>query len=90
MRDFVNWCNDHNLINIHEDGTVTWREENQSASGPRGGKNVSHKEKMDGGRNGAKDLEDYEGHSAMNGEVWPYKVLPSKSGPVKKQPAKSD
>jgi hypothetical protein len=76
MRDFVNWCVERNLVDIANDGTVTWKE-----AAVRGGKKASHKEKTDGGRDGRDDLsKDYQGHSHMNGTVWPFKVVAKGKG----------
>ena len=85
MRDFVNWCNQKNLIDVFEDGTVTWRE---SKEGKEGKKCGSHKEKFNGGRDGRKDLSgDYKDYCHNMGTVWPFKVQ-GKGGkpeaPVKK------
>lgn len=63
MRDFVNWCADKGLINIHEDGTVVWKED--CTAGKKGG-----------GRDGCKDLSgDYKGHFHKMDTVWPFKVV---------------
>ena len=69
MRDFVNWCNEKNLIDVFDDGSVAWRE------GKEGGKCGNHKEKIDGARDGRKDLsDDYKDYCHHMGNVWPFKV----------------
>ncbi len=81
MKDFLNWCNNHKLINVHEDGSVLWadavKEQTQEPSKSiEGGKNVKHSEKLGGGRDGCDDLSsDYKGHMEKMGTVWPFKVL---------------
>ncbi len=76
MNDFVNWCAKKDLIDISEDGTVTWKE-----SAMRGGDKAKYKEKFDGGRDQRQDLSgDYKGHCHMMGTVWPFKVVGAKSG----------
>jgi hypothetical protein len=76
MRDFVNWCVDGDLVDIANDGTVTWKE--AAVRGPQKG---SHKEKFDGGRDGRKDLsDDYKDYCHMMGTVWPYKVVAKGKG----------
>jgi hypothetical protein len=76
MRDFVNWCSDNKLINVSEDGSVTWKEEAM-----RSQKCGSHEEKVDGGRDGRKDFsDDYKNHCHMMGTVWPFKVVAKKGG----------
>jgi len=76
MRDFVNWCVERDLVDIAKDGTVTWKE-----AAVRGEKKASHKEKIDGGRDGRDDLSgDYKGHCHMMGTVWPFKVVAKGKG----------
>lgn len=81
MRDFFNWCYEHNLVNVGKDGTVAWKEQISEPSKPvTGGKNVDHKEKFKGARDGRQDLKDYEDHMSHMGVVWPFKVLPGGKG----------
>lgn len=69
--DFVNWCFDNNLIEVANDGTVTWRED-----AIKGGKKSNHKEKLGGGRDGRDDLgDDYKDYCHHMGTVWPFKVV---------------
>ncbi len=81
MRDFVNYCLDNNLIEVDEDGTVTWREDCMGGkAAPNKGKG-----KFAGGRDQTKDLSgDYKGYCHHMGTVWPFK-LAAKGG--KKQAA---
>ncbi len=74
MRDFVNFCQEQDLINIHEDGTVTWKVHEDCAK-----QKTNHKEKFAGGRDGRKDLSgDYHDYCGHMGHVWPFKVTASK------------
>ena len=67
MSDFVNWCNENNLIEIQEDGTVQWR---VSEDCQKKGAKINHKEKIDGGRDGRKDLsDDYKDYCGHMGTV---------------------
>jgi hypothetical protein len=71
MRDFVNYCVENNLIDIADDGSVTWKEE-----AIKSGKCSSHKEKIDGGRDQRKDLsDDYKDYCHHMGTVWPFKLV---------------
>lgn len=71
MIDFVNFCREKNLVEIADDGTVTWRED--AIKGPKTG---SHKEELGGGRDQRKDLGgDYKGYCHHMGTVWPFKVV---------------
>lgn len=80
MRDFVSFCLDNKLVDVSNDGTVTWKEDCV-----KGGKHGSHKEKFDGGRDQRKDLSgDYKDYCHHMGTVWPFKVV-AKGG--KKQAA---
>ena len=73
MSDFVDFCQKRGLIDIQEDGTVVWKEED-------GGKKINHKEKISGARDARKDLsKDYKDPCAHMGKVWPFKVLSKKS-----------
>jgi len=72
MRDFVNFCQEQDLIEVQKDGTVKWKcfEGKQMAS---------HKEKISGARDGRKDLsDDYKDHHGHMDTVWPFKVTASK------------
>ena len=74
MRDFVNWCSKKELIDVFDDGTIAWKE-----GAVRGQKCGSHKEKINGGRDGRKDFSgDYKDYCHMMGTVWPYKVVAKK------------
>lgn len=76
MQDFVNWCAKKNVIDVFEDGTVTWKE-----TAIRGGEKCNHKEKFDGGRDGRKDLsDDYKDYCHQMGTVWPFKVVAKGKG----------
>ena len=76
MRDFVNWCVEKDLIDVADDGLVTWRE-----SAIRDGKSGKHKEKVDGGRDGRKDLSgDYKDYCHNMGTAWPFKVVAKGKG----------
>jgi hypothetical protein len=75
MTDFVNFCFERNLVEVAQDGTVTWREE--AIKGPKHG---SYKNKFGGGRDQRKDLsDDYKDYCHHMGTVWPFKVV-AKSG----------
>lgn len=64
MKDFANWCIKKELVDVFEDGTVSWKETNESAN------------KTDGGRNLKKDLsDDYKDYCHQMGTVWPFKLL---------------
>lgn len=84
MFDFAQWCQDKGYAEIKNDGTVAWTE----ASGcchtdpVKGGKPISHKEKMSGKvRATTSDLSnDYKGHYSHMGTVWPFKVVAKGSG----------
>ncbi len=79
MIDFVNFCCENNLIDIDEEGTVTWKEE--AIKGP---KKTGYKDDFGGGRDQRKDLsDDYKDYCHHMGTVWPFKVV-AKSG---KKPA---
>ena len=76
MRDFVNWCVEKDLIDVANDGLVTWKE-----AAIRDGKSGKHKEKVDGGRDGRKDLSgDYKDYCHHMGTVWPFKVVAKGKG----------
>jgi hypothetical protein len=76
MRDFVNWCVEKDLVDVFDDGVVTWKE--AAIRGPQKGK---HKEKIDGGRDGRTDLSsDYKDYCHMMGTVWPFKVVAKGTG----------
>lgn len=80
MRDFVNFCLENNLVEVANDGTVTWKEE-----AVKGGKSGSYTQKFDGGRDQRKDLSgDYKDYCHHMGTVWPFKLV-AKGG--KKQAA---
>lgn len=67
MRDFVNFCNENNLINIDEDGTITWKEEAIKGK---------CSDKIDGARDQRKDLsDDYKDYCHKMGTVFPFKVV---------------
>lgn len=71
MTDFVNWCFDSNLVEVSQDGTVTWKEE-----AIKGGKSGKHKQDFGGGRDQRKDLSgDYKDYCHHMGTVWPFKVV---------------
>jgi hypothetical protein len=70
MRDFVGFCVQNKLVEVAEDGTVTWKEECM-----KGGKSSSYKNKFDGGRDQRKDLSaDHKDYTHHMGTVWPFKV----------------
>lgn len=70
-KDFVNWCFSEKLIDVFDDGTVVWKE-----SDVKDGHSGKHKEKIDGGRDGRKDLSsDYKDYCHHMGTVWPFKVV---------------
>jgi len=76
MRDFVNWCLQNELADVFSDGTVAWKE--AACHGPKKGK---HKEKIDGGRDGRKDLsDDYKDYCHSMGTVFPFKVVAKGKG----------
>lgn len=76
MRDFVNWCVEKNLVDVFNDGSVTWKE--SAIHGPKKGK---HKEKVDGGRDGRDDFSgDYKDYCHSMGTVWPFKVVAKGKG----------
>jgi len=71
MRDFVNWCVDGKLIDVCDDGSVTWKE-----AAIRCQQKGKHKEVIDGGRDGRADLsDDYKDYCHHMGTVWPFKVV---------------
>lgn len=71
MTDFAGFCLENNLIDVDDDGTVTWKEE-----AIRGGKRSKHKEKLGGGRDQRDDLsDDYKDYCHHMGTVWPFKIL---------------
>lgn len=71
MINFVDWCLQHELVNVDESGAVTWKE-----AAVRGQKCGSHKEKFAGGRDQRKDLsDDYKDYCHDMGTVWPFKVV---------------
>jgi len=75
MRDFVNWCEEQDLIDISEDGTVAWKVNEADCAKQK----ANHKEKFAGGRDGRKDLsDDYKDPCGHMGTVWPFKVTASK------------
>lgn len=83
MRDFVQYCADKGLVEVAADGTVSWTEASCCHKDPvKGGKKISHKEKMSGAvRDTRDDLSaDYKGHAGHNGTVWPFKVVAKGSG----------
>lgn len=71
MFDFVNWCLSERLINVANDGTVTWKEE--AIKGQKCGK---YKQDFGGGRDQRKDISgDYKDYCHHMGTVWPFKVV---------------
>lgn len=83
MYDFAQWCQAQGLVEIHEDGTVTWTENSGCHKEPvKGGKKINHKEKKSGSvRDTTSDLSgDYKGHYSHMGTVWPFKVAGKGSG----------
>jgi hypothetical protein len=75
MRNFVDFCLENNLVDVADDGSVTWKEE-----AVKGGKTSKHKEVIDGGRDGRKDLSsDYVDYCHSMKTVWPFKLI-AKSG----------
>jgi hypothetical protein len=71
MFDFVNWCLSENLVDVQNDGTVTWKEE-----AIKGGKTGKYKQNFGGGRDQRKDLsDDYKDYCHHMGTVWPFKVV---------------
>ena len=74
MKDFVNWCVGKNLVNVFEDGTVTWKESCES-------------NKIAGGRDGRSDLsDDYKDYCHQMGTVWPFKLVGKGKGGQAKAP----
>lgn len=70
-RDFVDFCFENNLIDVANDGSVTWKEE-----AIKGGKSGSYKQDFGGGRDQRKDLsDDYKDYCHHMGTVWPFKVV---------------
>lgn len=83
MKDFVQYCLDKGLVEVHDDGTVSWTEASCCHKEPvKAGKKISHKEKLSGAvRDARTDLSsDYQGNSAHNGTVWPFKVAAKGKG----------
>ena len=83
-RDFVDFCLENQLVDVANDGSVTWKEE-----AIKGGKSGSYKNNFGGGRDQRKDLSgDYKDYCHHMGTVWPFKVVAKGSGksvaPVKK------
>ena len=84
MIDFVNFCLNKNLVEVENDGTVTWKEE-----AIRSGSSTKNTDDFGGGRDQRKDLsDDYKDYCHHMGTVWPFKVV-AKGGkkavaPVKK------
>lgn len=71
MFDFVNWCLDNKLVEVAQDGTVTWKEE-----AVKGGKSGKYKQDFGGGRDQRDDLSgDYKDYCHHMGTVWPFKVV---------------
>lgn len=69
--DFVGFCLENNLIDVAQDGTVTWRE-----AAIRGPKKGSYKQNFGGGRDQRDDLsDDYKDYCHDMGTVWPFKVI---------------
>lgn len=76
MHDFVNWSYANNLIEIAEDGTVTWKE-----AAIKDGSCTKTDHKFGGGRDQRKDLsDDYKDYCHKMGTVWPFKVVAKKGG----------
>lgn len=81
MRDFVNFALQNKLIEVAEDGTVTWKEE-----AIKGGKSGKYKQNFGGGRDQRKDLSgDYKDYCHHMGTVWPFKVV-AKGGKAQAAP----
>ena len=81
IKNFVEWCKDKGLVETSADGTVHFKEalkppvKGTMKDPMKSGKKASgYKDKVDGGRDGKDDLEDYEGHMADNGTVDPFKL----------------
>ncbi len=71
MRDFVNYCLENQLVEVSEDGSVTWKEE-----AVKSGKSGSYQNKFAGGRDQRKDLsDDFKDYCHHMGTVWPFKVV---------------
>jgi hypothetical protein len=71
MRDFVNFCLENNLVDVSEDGTVTWKEE-----AIKDNKCGSYKNKFGSGRNQRQDpSDDYKDYCHHMGTVWPFKIV---------------
>jgi hypothetical protein len=80
MRDFVQFCFENSLVDVDNQGTVTWKEE--AIKGQKCGK---YKQNFGGGRDQRQDLSgDYKDYCHHMGTVWPFKVV-AKGG--KKQAA---
>lgn len=75
MNDFAQWCLEKNLINILEDGTVTWKRVEKEPV--RGGTLINNKDdKTNKVRDLRQDLSnDYKDPARSFGTVWPFKVL---------------
>jgi len=68
MKDFVNWCVDKDLIDITENGVVTWKE-------------ACDKKIKGGGRDIRKDLSsDYKDPAHKMEKIWPFKVVAKGKG----------
>jgi len=75
MKDFAEWCEENNLVVIHEDGTVAWREKGPNKKG----KLIPYKDARSSVvRDIRADLSaDYKDYASSFGTVWPFKVLPA-------------
>lgn len=73
MYDFVDWCQERSLIEISEDGTVSWKEDCDKEKAQDG-------KKITGVRDTCKDdlSSDYKGHFRHMKTVWPFKLRTSK------------
>lgn len=86
MNDFAEWCHAKGLVEIADDGTVSWTEaikpptSGKTHCAQTGGKKISHTEKLSGSvRDARKDLsDDYKNNYSHMGTVWPFKVCAAK------------
>ena len=83
-KDFAGWCEERGLVQIAEDGTVRWTEgclkpptSGTHKDAVKGGKKISHSEKMSGSVRDTRDdlSDDYKGNYSHMGTVWPFKVV---------------
>lgn len=87
MKNFAEWCRDRGLVEIQDDGTVSWSEaitpptKGTEKDPVKGGSKIGRAEKRSPKvRDGRDDLSgDYKGNYSHMGTVWPFKVVTKNS-----------